>query len=204
MTPQNTPLEISEEAKDVGIKAFGDGEMGVEHSKIVQLAINSAIAKLREEKDNADKAYETTKAWSHLLNDKLVTLLLKCDDCADGAPDATPLAKFCNEMIGLCNAIDIKEVQTLRQERDQLKLRVEELEKERDSWKERAVAYAPLGGTPVELPSEIESLQKQIVGLREVLEKCVNAWLKVKNIQWTAELQEVDEALTLTVKELGE
>lgn len=80
-----------------------------------------------KQRDNAVKAYEATKAWSHLLNDKLVTLLDRCNDYADGAPDSTPLAKFCNEMIGLCNAIDLKEVQTLRKERDQLLATVEGL-----------------------------------------------------------------------------
>jgi len=61
---------------------------------------------------------------SHI--DLLQTLLVEFDGRADGAPDATDIGKFCNEMVGLYNGILLKETQTLRAERDALRKEVED------------------------------------------------------------------------------
>jgi hypothetical protein len=69
-----------------------------------------------------------TQLRSHI--DLLQTLLEKFDERADGTSDATPLEKFCNEMIGLYNSISLKETRTLIQDRDQWKQSAGELAKE--------------------------------------------------------------------------
>ena len=82
------------------------------------------IKALESKLAETDKAYSTVKDWAHLVSSQLETLLDRCCDHADGSPDASPLDKFCNEMIGLSNAISFKEVQTLRFERDALRRQI--------------------------------------------------------------------------------
>lgn len=100
----------------------------------VQLAIDSVcvdsdkeIERLKESAANSDKAYKTVKEWAHRLEAQLEHLLDQCCDHADGAPDATDLAKFCNEMIGVSNGIMLKDIQTIRAQRDTLLAREKEL-----------------------------------------------------------------------------
>lgn len=83
------------------------------------------IKALESELAETDKAYSTVKHWAHLVQSQIETLLDRCSDHADGSPDATPLAKFCNEMIGISNSIMLKEVQTLRAERDSLRKQID-------------------------------------------------------------------------------
>lgn len=93
---------------------------------------------LERELSEANKSYKTTKDWAHRIEQHLNTLLDRCADHADGAPDATDLAKFCNEMIGLSNSVALGDVMTLRKERDSLRAEVEALrkDKERINWVE--------------------------------------------------------------------
>lgn len=70
----------------------------------------------RDERDSARDAYQIVKDSLHDNSTRLETLLAACDDHADGSVDATPLGKFCNEMVGLSNGIMLHEVLTLRAE----------------------------------------------------------------------------------------
>lgn len=82
---------------------------------------------LERELNEAMKAYETVKNWAHRIDGNLNTILDRCSDEADGTSDATDLAKFANELVGLNNSLMLGDVQTLRQQRDQLRAEVERL-----------------------------------------------------------------------------
>lgn len=82
---------------------------------------------LEQQRDEASKSYQTVKDWAHRIENHLNTLLDRCSDYADGTQDATDLAKFCNEMIGLSNSIALGDIMTLRLQRDQLRAEVEAL-----------------------------------------------------------------------------
>lgn len=132
MTPQNTPLEISEEATNASREILTyHGVPNEASARIVQLAINSATAKLREE--NAELKDTATRV------------------CVD--------------------------LQSADEKCDQLKLRVEELEKEKlDLWQAISIAcnvQVSHFKNALEFVEHVESLQKQIVGLRDVLSICV-------------------------------
>lgn len=93
-------------------------------------AVNAArkeIAKLERERDSARDSYQIVKDSLHDHSARLETLLAACDDHADGSVDATPLGKFCNEMVGLSNGVMLHEVLTLRAERDRLRESCDEL-----------------------------------------------------------------------------
>lgn len=60
-----------------------------------------------------EKAFDSNKACLRRHFDLLQTLLEQFDHYADGAPDATDLGKFCNEMIGLYNEISMSDARTL-------------------------------------------------------------------------------------------
>lgn len=79
------------------------------------------IKQLENKLSETEKGYTAIKDWAHKVEAHLETLLDHCCDHADGAPDATPLAKFCNEMIGISNSVMLKDIQTLRAERDKFK-----------------------------------------------------------------------------------
>lgn len=97
------------------------------NQEVVRVEIAQALEQQRNE---AQKAYQTVKDWAHRLETQLTTLIDDCDSHADGSPDATALEKFCNEMIGKSNGIMLGEVRTLHQERDQLAAKVKKLEKD--------------------------------------------------------------------------
>jgi hypothetical protein len=80
----------------------------------------------------------------------LNTLLDRCSDYADGTQDATDLAKFCNEMIGLSNSIALGDIMTLRLQRDALKAEVEQFrkDKERLDWLEANSLIKVQGSVP--------------------------------------------------------
>jgi len=152
MTPQTTPLEISEEAKTAALREV--------YGHYIQLAINSATAKLREERDAWKASHDNQVNLRRALMDR---------------PDLKERANL---------------VSALAEERDQLKLRVGELEKENYQLKEclepgkasaivsglfreaeRLGFYQPTGEHALsQFVKEIESLQKQIVGLRKALD----------------------------------
>lgn len=73
------------------------------------LALRAKVAEL-------EKVYQTVKDWGHRLEQRLETIIARCDDYADGTPDATPLEKFANELIGLSNDISLGNVLTLKAE----------------------------------------------------------------------------------------
>lgn len=76
---------------------------------------------VKRERDEAKKSYQTVKDWAHRIEANLNTILDRCCDNADGAPDATDLGKFANELVGLNNSLMLGDVQSLRAERDQLR-----------------------------------------------------------------------------------
>lgn len=121
----------------------------------IQLAINSATAKLREENEKL-KAQIETKKFDYGNDPEMVF----------------------HEELGWLHQLQVSAY-------TELKLRVEELEKERDSWKASHDNQVKLRRELMDRPDlkeratlvtklhdEIESLQKQIVGLREVLQLC--------------------------------
>lgn len=81
----------------------------------------------RDERDSARDSYQIVKDSLHDHSTRLETLIAACDDHADGSVDATPLGKFCNEMVGLSNGVMLHEVLTLRAERDRLREVCDEL-----------------------------------------------------------------------------
>lgn len=108
-----------------------DQKLSAEYPRITFATLQATVAeisKLERELVEKEKAYQTVKDWAHRLEDKLTTLIDKFDEHADGTVDATPLEKFCNEMIGLSNEISLgevwgikKQLKELLSERDQLK-----------------------------------------------------------------------------------
>ncbi len=76
----------------------------------------TTLTELQAENRETRESFETVQKWGHSLHDVLVTLLERFDDYSDGAPDATALGKFCNEMVGLYNSIQLKEMRTLKAE----------------------------------------------------------------------------------------
>lgn len=135
MTPQNTPLEISEEAKATAYRAWQSHESSEETEREIQLAINSATAKLREENEKLKTQIETKKF--------------------DYGND--PEMVF-HEELGWLHQLQVAAY-------TELKLRIEELEKEISHHKGLAVV-----DKLIDEAKEIESLQKQIVGLREAFD----------------------------------
>ena len=65
------------------------------------------------------KSYQTVKDWAHRVESKLVAILDECEGRADGAPDASPLDKFCNEMVGLANELSFQGKLPLQRELEQ-------------------------------------------------------------------------------------
>lgn len=112
-----------------------------ELKKIIK-ATDSQLTALRRENEIVGKAYEDVKEWAHRIDALWQTLIARCDDCSDGAPDASELGKFCNEMIGLSNDIQLGEARTTRQEHDTLTRRVAELEKDIQFYKDSMVRVA--------------------------------------------------------------
>lgn len=152
MTPQNTPLEISDEATTtvakIGSLCYSPDLPHRFHDnaeKLVQLAINSATAELREE------------------NEKLKKIL-----CADSAFTCLNHTDSERNSVGcpVCT----------KNERNQLKLRVEELERDNTRLNDAMNKFSndEILCLHVTQAQEIDSLQKQIVGLRDAFSKVVD------------------------------
>lgn len=86
--------------------------------------LTAEIEALKREKAEAVKAYETVKEWAHRLEGEIIAIIEKCDEHADGAPDATELGKFANELIGIYNSVAIGTVRNVVKDRDSLRLQV--------------------------------------------------------------------------------
>jgi len=166
MTPQNTPLEISDEATTtvakIGSLCYSPDLPHRFHDnaeKLVQLAINSATAKLREENEKIKKSFQqgqdARQQWLQEL-DKL---------------------------------------KAAEKERDQLKLRVEELGKENSELRLSECSAYNAQNTALE---DKESLQKQIVGLREACQEFVHRCEigEVRSTKSQAKFRTVLEATT--------
>lgn len=76
--------------------------------KVIQLqrdltAAKDQLAEARRKIEIQKAAYESVKDSMHRFQALLIHCQEEFDTHADGAPDATPLAKFCNRMIGELN-----------------------------------------------------------------------------------------------------
>lgn len=94
-------------------RSFSFSECQHIKSHIKQAVKQSLLAygeKLRGENETVTKAYQTVKDWAHRVQNQMTSILERCDDSADGAPDASPLGKFANELIGLSNDIMLSDV----------------------------------------------------------------------------------------------
>jgi len=122
-TPRTDAMEIHERdvigRRAIGGKAFIHSDFARQLER-EQAPLHARIVEL-------EKSYALVKEQMHTYAANLETLLDQCCDHADGTSDATPLAKFCNEMIGVSNSIMLKDLQTLRSERDQLRKVCDEL-----------------------------------------------------------------------------
>lgn len=110
----NNSLDIKEWVVDAALSRLLEREANNLAAKLGQSLNERDVLQLRAEQ--AEKDYQTVKDWAHRVETKLETIVGLCDNHADGAPDATDLGKFCNDMIGLSNEIDLGSVRTLKQQ----------------------------------------------------------------------------------------
>lgn len=137
----------------------------------------------RDERDSARDAYQIVKDSLHEHSTRLETLLAACDDHADGSVDATPLGKFCNDMVGLSNGIMLHEVSTLRAEVYKLRETCDELaaalKAQDDHHSESCVVFFEQDGKPIEISTDLgEAYQES-----ELCEKTGKAISNYKSIK---------------------
>lgn len=140
-TPEKANVdEISRILADLVEAQIATGLGGTLNDRdIVLNSIKTALLtygeKLRGELELETTVYQTTKDWTHRVQNQMTTILERCDDSADGAPDASPLGKFANELIGLSNEIMLGEVRGVVQRVKDLQSTNESLRKEIDQLK---------------------------------------------------------------------